>query len=199
MYAALMRTLSSAYPLLWQPISRPLQRQTITGESDMNSENKSIPAPELTISQWFNTPKSLNLADLRGKVVVIEAFQMLCPGCVSHGLPQAQSIFQTFDREQVEVIGIHTVFEHHDAMKPVSLEAFLHEYRITFPVGVDKASSSGNIPQTMAAYGLRGTPTLVVIDQQGHIRQQHFGQVPDMVIGAQIAALLTKNEPVATS
>jgi len=185
-----MRMLSSAYLRLWQPTSRQLLRQTTTGEIDMSTENKPVPAPELKISQWFNAPKSLNLADLRGKVVVIEAFQMLCPGCVSHGLPQAQTVFQTFDREQVEVIGIHTVFEHHDAMKPVSLEAFLYEYRIAFPVGVDKVSSSGEIPQTMAAYELRGTPSLVVIDQLGQIRQQHFGQIPDMVIGAQIATLL---------
>lgn len=164
----------------------------------MNIENKLVPAPELKISRWFNTPKPLSLLQLRGKVVIIEAFQMLCPGCVTHGLPQAQSISNIFSREQVVVIGIHTVFEHHDAMKPVSLEAFLHEYRIKFPVGIDSASSSGDIPETMAAYELRGTPSLVVIDQQGHVRQQHFGQTHDMVVGAQIATLLARNKQVST-
>jgi len=40
------------------------------------------PLSDWTVEQWLNTPKPLNLSDLRGKVVAIEAFQMLCPGCV---------------------------------------------------------------------------------------------------------------------
>jgi len=156
----------------------------------MNIDKKAVLAPKLQVSQWFNTPNSLDLQSMSGRVVVIEAFQMLCPGCVTHGIPQAQTIHQTFSREQVEVIGIHTVFEHHEAMLPVSLEAFLHEYQVTFPVGVDRISDNSNIPQTMAAYEMAGTPTLIIIDQQGRKRHQHFGQIPDMMIGAQIAALL---------
>lgn len=94
------------------------------------------------MSQWFNTDRPISLDDLAGEVVVIEAFQMLCPGCVSHGLPQAQRIASTFAGE-VTVLGLHTVFEHHEAMRPVSLEAFLHEYRIGFPVGVDTTDDTG--------------------------------------------------------
>jgi len=150
-------------------------------------------APDLEVSQWFNAPEPPDLKALRSKVVVIEAFQMLCPGCVSHGIPQAQTIYRTFQKEQVEVIAIHTVFEHHDAMKPVSLKAFLHEYQITFPVGVDRISDGSNIPQTMAAYEMRGTPTLILIDRQGRKRHQHFGQISDMAAGAQIAALLAED------
>jgi hypothetical protein len=118
---------------------------------------------------------------------------MLCPGCVSHGLPQAQRVFETFDPEQVTVIGLHTVFEHHAAMTPTSLKAFLHEYRIGFPVGVDRAGTDGDpIPQTMRTYAMRGTPTLLVIDAQGRLRHQHFGQVGDLVLGAQIASLVAE-------
>lgn len=76
-------------------------------------------AHELAVSQWFNTPDPISLTALRGKVIVIEAFQMLCPGCVSHGLPQAQRIHDLFPREDVVVLGLHTVFEHHAAMTPV--------------------------------------------------------------------------------
>ena len=123
------------------------------------------PAPELAVSQWFNTNGPLSLAQLSGSVVVIEAFQMLCPGCVSHGLPLAKAVHEHFSQEQVAVIGLHSVFEHHDAMAPVSLQAFLHEYRIPFPVGVDKPGR-GAMPETMAAYGMRGTPTLVLIESE---------------------------------
>lgn len=147
-------------------------------------------APELQVVRWFNAPTPPTLAALRGKVVVIEAFQMLCPGCVSHGLPQAQRVRRLFAEDQVAVLGLHTVFEHHAAMTPVALEAFLHEYRIEFPVAVDAPADEGPVPRTMAAYGLRGTPTLLLIDKQGRLRRHFFGQVEDLVLGAEIAVLL---------
>ena len=149
-----------------------------------------IPAPAWQVEQWFNAPGAPSVEGLRGKVIVLEAFQMLCPGCVSHGLPQAARVHATFASEQVAVIGLHSVFEHHAAMTPVALQAFLHEYRIGFPVGVDRAGVASPIPQTMQAYAMRGTPTLVLIDAQGNLRHQHFGQVSDLLLGAQIAGLL---------
>ncbi|MCO8128202.1 TlpA family protein disulfide reductase [Acidimicrobiia bacterium EGI L10123] len=136
----------------------------------------------------------MSLADQRGSVVVIEAFQMLCPGCVSHGLPQVQRVAATFGSD-IAVIGLHTVFEHHDAMGPVSLEAFLHEYRITFPVGVDESSPDGGAPVTMRRYGLRGTPSLVLIDRGGRLRLNAFGQVDDLALGAHIARLIDEPTP----
>ena len=37
------------------------------------------PAPELAVSEWFNTPVPLTLEALRGRVVLLHAFQLLCP------------------------------------------------------------------------------------------------------------------------
>ena len=148
-------------------------------------------APEWQVSQWFNTPQSLTLAGLRGKVVALHTFQILCPGCVSHGLPQAQRLHQLFDEKELAVIGLHTVFEHHEAMTPVALKAFLHEYRIAFPVGVDQPSEvSGGIPRTMRLYGFRGTPSLALIDREGRLRHHGFGPEDDLSIGAMIGRLL---------
>ena len=152
-----------------------------------------MPAPELQIQQWFNTDRDLTLAQLRGKVVVIEAFQMLCPGCVLHGLPLAKKVQSVFPKDKVTVLGLHTVFEHHDAMTPVSLAAFLHEYRITFPVGVDQPGR-GALPKTMEAYQLRGTPSLILIDQAGELRANHFGDVSELLLGAEIATLLGEQQ-----
>jgi peroxiredoxin len=148
-----------------------------------------VAAPDLNTTQWFNNGQSLSLAGLRGKVVVLHAFQMLCPGCVSHGIPQAQRIHETFDSADVAVIGLHTVFEHHMAMQPVSLAAFLHEYRVSFPVGVDAPGGEDGIPRTMRAYDMRGTPTIILIDRNGFLRYHGFGQVPDLAVGAVIAQL----------
>jgi hypothetical protein len=152
------------------------------------------PAPEWDTREWFNAPRGLRLADLRGRVVVLHAFQMLCPGCVQHGLPQAQRVHAAFAPEDVAVIGLHTVFEHHAAMPPVALAAFLHEWRIGFSVGVGAPSGaeSDPIPKTMRAYGLQGTPSLLLIDRQGFLRRHSFGAEDDISVGAAIATLVAE-------
>jgi peroxiredoxin len=154
-------------------------------------------APEIAVDQWFNTDEALQLHQLRGRVVVIEAFQMLCPGCVAHGLPQAQRIHDTFKRSDVVVLGLHTVFEHHAAMTPVSLAAFLHEYKVRFPVGVD-TPQDGGMPVTMSAYAMQGTPTLVLIDAQGCLQKQWFGAPSDLAVGAEIMRLVMERDTTAS-
>jgi len=149
-----------------------------------------VPLPDLAVSRWFNTAVPLSLGELKGRVVVLHAFQMLCPGCVSHGTPQAQRLHRLFADRGVSVIGLHTVFEHHDAMTPVSLEAFIQEYRLTFPIGIDQAGSGTPIPVTMGRYAMRGTPTTIVIDRDGRLCAHMFGQVDDLRLGALIGALL---------
>lgn len=149
-----------------------------------------LPAPELQVSQWLNTAEPLGLPGLRGRVVVMLAFQMLCPGCVAQALPQAKAIRQAFPESALAVFGLHTVFEHHEAMGAVSLAAFLHEYGIRFPIGIDRAATDGPIPLTMQAYGMRGTPTLVLLDRQGRLRLNHFGHLDDLRAGAMLGQLL---------
>lgn len=152
-------------------------------------------APELRTTHWFNAEAPVTLASLKGRVVLIEAFQMLCPGCVAHGLPQAERVAETFSQDDVFVLGLHTVFEHHAAQgTSEALAAFLHEYRITFPVGIDAPSENGGPPQTMTAYNMRGTPTLTLLDREGRIRRQYFGQQQDIVIGAEVMALVCESQ-----
>lgn len=148
-------------------------------------------APEWQAARWFNGAP-LALADLRGRVVLLHAFQMLCPGCAAHALPQMQRVHRAFPRERLAVVGLHTVFEHHEAQGPVALEAFLHEYRYEFPVGVDVHDAGDPLPRTMRAYAMRGTPTLVLIDAAGRLRQQHFGIQDDLALGAALGSLLAE-------
>ena len=147
-------------------------------------------APALQVSQWINTPQPLDLASLRGRVVAVFAFQMLCPACVAHSMPQALRLREAFDPEEVVVLGLHTVFEHHEAMTPVALRAFAHEYRLGFPIGVDQPAPDGDpVPLTMRTYGLQGTPSLLLIDPRGRLRLNHFGHLPDLQLGATVARL----------
>lgn len=149
------------------------------------------PAPEWEVDQWLNAAAPLSLAALRGRVIIAGAFQMLCPGCVSELIPQLRQAHALFKGAEVSVLGLHTVFEHHDAMGPVSLKAFLHENRISFPVAIDKPQMPKmTIPKTMEIYGMEGTPTMLLIDRNGNLRRQKFGHVPDMQLGAEIMSLL---------
>lgn len=151
-------------------------------------------APALQVAQWLNTNSALTLDSLRGRVVVMHAFQMLCPACVTHGLPQAKKARQLFAERDVAVIGLHTVFEHHEVMTPAALEAFVREYRYTFPIGIDNPAR-GSIPATMQAYQLRGTPSVVLIDRQGCIRLSRFGVIDDIALGAAIGQLAAEEPP----
>lgn len=159
-------------------------------------DEASLLVPELAVSEWFNTPGEITLASLRGRPVFIHAFQLLCPGCVSEAIPQVQRMEQVFGRTDLAIVGLHTVFEHHAAMTPTTLKAFLHEYRIKSPVGVDLADSESDIPVTMRRYGLRGTPSSVLIGRDGAIVYQAFGVEPDMVLGACIAMALSASNPL---
>ena len=149
-------------------------------------------APEIEASGWLNAEGAMSLANLKGSVVVIHAFQMLCPGCVSNGIPQTKRIAATFPESEVKVIGLHSVFEHHSVMTPDALKAFIHEYKITFPVAIDKPSSTDHIPMTMQRYNMRGTPTLILIDKNGKLRLNHFGLMEDMQVGNMISQLVSE-------
>ena len=147
---------------------------------------------ELLTSAWLNSDKDIRLSELIGRVVVVHTFQMLCPGCVSHGIPQAIKIRKSFNESDVVVLGLHTVFEHHHVMGKDALEVFLHEYRINFPVGIDQADANSTVPLTMQAYDLRGTPSLLIFDKKGQLKLNHFGIIDDMIVGALIGKLLVE-------
>lgn len=150
-------------------------------------------APAWSTSRWFgHGGVALQPEDFRGRVLVLHAFQMLCPGCVQHALPQMQRLRRAFADGELALVGLHSVFEHHAAMTPVSLQAFLHEYRVDMPVGVDAHEGDDPIPLTMRRYGFQGTPSLVLIDRRGRIRRHTFGAEDDLHLGAAVAALLAE-------
>lgn len=154
--------------------------------------------PELEVQTWINVSDPLSLAVLRGKVVALFAFQMLCPACVEHCIPQARRVHALFSRRNVAVIGLHTVFEHHSAMTEMALRAFLYEYRIAFPVGIDMPSGKrGNpIPKTMEAYQMGGTPSIILIDHKGRLRKHKMGYEEDLILGSELTSLIHEAEEV---
>lgn len=150
-----------------------------------------IQAPELDIATWLNTDESPTLAGLRGKVVVLHAFQMLCPACVRHAIPQTARLHRRFaDAPDVAVIGLHTVFEDHEKMTEEHLRDFVRQNDLRFPIGIDRPGTDSRLPNTMSAYHMQGTPTLILIDRNGDLRLQHFGVLDDLGLGILLGRLL---------
>jgi hypothetical protein len=123
---------------------------------------------------------------------------MFCPSCVAQTIPQMQQVHAIFPAEEVAVVGLHTVFEHYGVMGPAALALFLHEYRVTFPVGVDRPGEAGDpLPVTMRRYGVGGTPTLLLIDRQGRLRRQTLRHVRHLQLGAEIMSLTRESVDIA--
>ena len=111
-------------------------------------------------------------------------------------MPQALRVRQTFAESEVAVVSLHAVFEHHAAQgSQQAFAAFLHDYRIEFPAGIDRQTPTGGLPETMATYAMYGTPTTLLIDRAGRLRLHKFGHIDDLRLGESIAALLESKFP----
>lgn len=154
-------------------------------------------APELAVTHWLNcsnAEQEITLAKLRGKVVVVHVFQMLCAGCVMNATPQAVRVWRHYRQSAFTndfvLVGLHSVFEHHHVMTPEALAVYLHEFRIPFPVAVDKPGANSPIPETMQVCGVQGTPTTLLIDRAGRLRKHQFGAESDHQLIREIDQLL---------
>ncbi|WP_241014724.1 TlpA family protein disulfide reductase [Burkholderia sp. Ac-20379] len=147
---------------------------------------------DIEASDWLNTDAPLSLPALRGRVVAVTVFQMLCPGCAHTSLPQANKLHAVFARQDLVVIGLHSVFEHHAAMTPEALCAFAGEYRLRFPIAIDLARPHSPVPATMAKWALQGTPSLLVFGRDGALALQHFGHLEDLRLGAVLGELIAQ-------
>lgn len=156
-------------------------------------------APELAVSRWFNTAEPITLSSLLGRPVLLHSFQLLCPGCVSDSIPQIKKIERTFHQTDLVILGLHTVFEHHSAMSAVTLEAFIDEYRLKHPVGIDMAEEGLATPITMRRYGMRGTPSSVLIGRNGEVLHHAYGVEDDLTVGARLALAIGTPAGVSAS
>jgi hypothetical protein len=75
-------------------------------------------------------------------------------------------------------------------MTPAALGAFISEYGLTMPIGVDEAASDSRIPVTMARFAMQGTPTAILIGRDGQVQYHGFGKEDDMALGSRIARAL---------
>lgn len=135
-------------------------------------------APEWTISKWIQGPET-TLQGSQGQVVIIDFFQLWCPGCNQFSIPLMAYWEDTFSEEissgKLKLISIHTVFEGHNYQSDSRLEKFVVEKKMRHPVAVDFLPAGSRLPKTMIDYKTRGTPEMSFIDKNGRIRFQKLG------------------------
>tara|TARA_B100000809_G_scaffold266603_1_gene330195 strand:- start:3576 stop:4235 length:660 start_codon:yes stop_codon:yes gene_type:complete len=197
-------------------------------------------APNLKVSEWVQG-NDTNLDQHSGNVVLVEVFQVNCPGCFMYGIPEAIEIFNKYKSKGVSVLGVATAFEDFDknTLKNLKLlvetgkvvgetEKMLSQhgqldgdkitFKIPYPIAMDSLikqsdgvtkeqmdslikkqipdfdSQSENYKneiygrvknyflskeysaETFEMYALPGTPSSILIDRKGMLRDISFGQ-----------------------
>jgi len=154
------------------------------------------PAPEWAISEWINGDPG-SVVDNRGRVILIDFFQLWCPGCNRFSIP----LFERWDakygaRDDILIVSIHTVFEGHASQSPDRLRGFVADQGITHPVGIDAyADGNDDTPITMSRYRTRGTPHVVIVDKHGRIRFSRFGRFDPGTAERLVDELLAEDGP----
>lgn len=120
-----------------------------------------VRASELVGRGWLNTGgEQVTLADLRGKVVVLDFWTFCCVNCL-HVLDELRPLEEEF-ADVLVTVGVHSPKFEHEA-DPDALAAAVERYAIEHPVLDDPDLT------TWQAYSARAWPTLVVVDPEGHI------------------------------
>ena len=125
-------------------------------------------APEFTgIERWLNS-EPLSLAQLRGRVVLVDFWTYACINCILT-LPHVNRWAEQYTPQGLTVVGVHTPefpFERPTA----NVEAAMRRHGVKHPVAQD------NRYGTWKAYSNQYWPATYLIDAQGRIRYKHFGE-----------------------
>ena len=197
-------------------------------------------APNLKVTKWVQGADT-NLDKQNDNIVVVEVFQVNCPGCFMYGIPESIEIYNKYKSGGVSVLGMATAFEDFDKNTLENLHLLLEtgevigetkkmlsqygklqgdkiSYKIPFPVAMDSLiKQSGEVTkekmdsliknqipnfdaqpenyknqiydrvkdyfmskeysaETFEMYSLQGTPSSILIDRKGILRDVSFGQ-----------------------
>jgi peroxiredoxin len=134
------------------------------------SELVGQPAPPLQLKQWVNSPP-LEIADLRGKVVLIRWWTQGCPFCAATA-PALRKLQQDYGDRGLQVIGIYHPKPAGDWDRS-KFEAATREKQFTFPVALD---ADWTALQRWWLFQKRDwTSVSFLLDRSGTIRYVHPG------------------------
>ncbi len=139
-------------------------------ESSMNDSTLEDlgPAPELNNTVWLNVDHPLRLADLRGKVVLLEMWTFDCINC-QHVMPSLKGWHEKYSGQGLVIIGNHYPEFAREADLD-NLKQAIERFELPYAVAQDNDGATWN------AYANRYWPALYLIDKNGHIRYQTVGE-----------------------
>jgi thiol-disulfide isomerase/thioredoxin len=167
------RSLSAVIGLIALLLFGCASRSTTPEQSDSDMQKFASlpdlgPAPELTNDIWLNVESPLRLADLRGKVVIVEMWTFGCINC-QNVMPSLKEWHGKYKEQGLVIIGNHyPEFSYEGDLD--NLKDAIARYDIQYAVAQD------NDGATWQAYRNHYWPTLYLIDKQGHIRYVHIGE-----------------------
>lgn len=212
-------------------------------------------APEISVSEWVQGMPT-SLAQEKDHIVLVEVFQVNCPGCFLYGIPEMIEVYNRFRDDGVRVLGLATAFEDFDKNTTENLRLLAENgkvvgetesalarygrlrdgalpYKIPFPLGMDTLTKSDDavtdetimafireqLPgfdsesperkrdlmrrvrdhmlskeysaETFETYRLQGTPSTILVDRRGILRDVSFGQQGN--VAAKVTALLRQD------
>jgi thiol-disulfide isomerase/thioredoxin/DNA-binding beta-propeller fold protein YncE len=149
-----------------------------------------VRAPELKGRGWLNTGgKALTLADLRGKILILDFWTFCCINCL-HVLDELRPLEEKYG-DAIVVIGVHSPkFEHE--RDPEALAAAVERYGVHHPVVDD-----GDM-HVWQQYAAKAWPTLAVVDPEGYLVASMAGEGHAEGLARLIDELITKHEANGT-
>jgi thiol-disulfide isomerase/thioredoxin len=150
-----------------------------------------VRAPELVgAGGWLNTGgRALSLADLRGKIVLLDFWTFCCVNCL-HVLDELRPLEQEY-ADVLVVVGVHSPKFAHEA-DHAALAAAVERYEVRHPVLDDPAL------HTWQQYAVRAWPTLVVVDPEGYVVSVAAGEGHAESLRRLIAELVAEHEARGT-
>ena len=122
--------------------------------------------------------KTIELAKLKGKVVLVNFWATWCPPCRAE-IPDFIKVYDTYKSKGLEIVGISLDDDGWSVVKP-----FVEKNKINYPIVL----GSAEVAQQYG--GIQGIPTTFFVNKDGTIVDRHVGMLTKAILEQKIKSLL---------
>ena len=129
---------------------------------------------EMSLPDWHielpDGPPGPELAQYRGKNLLVLFYSMGCPGCLGRAIPFSLQLQKTYP--ELQLVAIHTHFER-SKHTPEQIRKAADQMGVNYPVFLDKGV------ETATVFQAEGTPHWVLAGKEGELLKSIFGSMPN--------------------